>query len=136
MPEILQPSLSIAILRILMGLVFMAHAVARLVDYSLPGFGDFLDGKGFPGGFYLAWTITLFELVGGLLMVFRKFVKLFCIGEIIILATGIIIVHASSGWFVVGKTLGGMEYSVVLIVVLASIFIAERKEERNIRPVL
>jgi putative oxidoreductase len=119
-----------------MGVVFMAHAIARLVDYSIPGFGDSLSSKGFPAGFYMAWAVTIFELAGGLLMIFRMFVKLFCFCEIIILVTGIILVHASSGWFVVGKTLGGMEYSVVLIAVLVAIFLAERKEERNIRPVL
>lgn len=136
MSNLLQPSLPIALLRILMGLVFIAHAVARLVDYSLPGFGDFLNSKGLPAGFYLAWAVTIFELLGGVLMLFRQFVKIFCIGEIIILLTGIITVHSQSGWFVVGKTLGGMEYSVVLIVVLLAIFLAERKDERNIRPVL
>ena len=136
MNELLRPSLSIALLRIGMGLVFMSHAIIRLVDYSLPGFGEFLESKGFPAGFYLAWAVTLFELVGGLLMVLRKFVKIFCIGEMIILITGIVIVHSPNGWFVVGKTLGGPEYSVVLITVLIAVFLAEWKEERNIRPVL
>ena len=136
MSELLRPSLSIALLRIGMGLVFMSHAIIRLVDYSLPGFGEFLESKGFPAGFYLAWAVTLFELVGGLLMVLRKFVKIFCIGEMIILITGIVIVHSPNGWFVVGKTLGGPEYSVVLITVLIAVFLAEWKEERNIRPVL
>jgi putative oxidoreductase len=136
MSELLRPSLSIALLRIGMGLVFMSHAIIRLVDYSLPGFGDFLSSRGFPAGFYLAWAVTIFELVGGLLMVSRKFVKWFCIGETIILLTGIVIVHSPNGWFVVGKTLGGPEYSVVLITVLTAIFLAEWKEERNIRPVL
>lgn len=129
MKELLRPSLSIAILRILMGLVFMAHGAARLIDYSLPGFGEFLNSKGFPAGFYMAWAVTLFELGGGLLMVLRKFVRWFCIGEIIILLTGIIIVHSPNGWFVVGKTLGGMEYSVVLIVTLTAIFIAEGNKD-------
>ncbi len=136
MKDWLRPSLSIALLRILMGLVFMSHAVIRLVEYTLPGFGEFLGSKGFPAGFYLAWTVTLFELLGGLLMVMRRLVKFFCIGEIIILLTGIVIVHSPNGWFVVGKTLGGAEYSVVLIAVLASICLAEISEERNIRPVL
>lgn len=127
MQHLLQPSLSIAILRMAMGLVFIAHGVARLVDYSLPGFGAFLESKGLPLGFYLAWAITLFEIIGGLLMVFRKFVLVFCFVEIIILLTGIVLVHMQNGWFVVGKTLGGIEYSVVLIVVLVGIMISERQ---------
>lgn len=132
MYRLLQPSISIAILRMLMGGIFIAHGMVRLVDYSLPGFGAFLESKGFPLGFYLAWAITLFEVVGGLLMIGRQFVKVFCIGEIIILLTGIVIVHFQNGWFVVGKTLGGIEYSVVLIVVLVAIFLAEKNADRNL----
>lgn len=124
---LLQPSYSIALLRMAMGAVFMSHAIVRLWDYSLPGFGEFLSLKGFPAGFYLAWGITLFELIGGLLLVFRKYVRVICAGEIIILVTGIILVHAPNGWFVVGKTLGGMEYSVVLIIILLSLILAESK---------
>lgn len=129
--HIIRPNLPIALLRITVGLVFMAHAIARLENYSLPGFGEFLNGKGIPAGFYVAWAITIFELVGGVLMVLRRFVKLFCIGETIILIGGIIMVHVESGWFVVGRTLGGMEYSVVLIIILIAIFLAEMQQSKN-----
>lgn len=61
MKRFLQPSLPVAILRMLMGIIFMAHAIARLADYTIPGFGDFLNSKGFPFGFYLAWAVTLFD---------------------------------------------------------------------------
>lgn len=135
MKGLFEPYFPIALLRILMGLVFMTHGIARLADYSLPGFGDFLESKQFPAGFFLAWAITVFEIVGGLLMVFRKFVPLFCAIEILILITGIAIVHAKNGWFVVGKSLGGAEYSVVLIFVLSAIFISETKGI-SIKPVL
>jgi putative oxidoreductase len=59
------------------------------------------------------------------------FIRLFCIGEIIILFTGIILVHWQNGWFVVGKTLGGIEYSVVLIIVLAVIFLADSQKKNS-----
>ena len=132
----LKPTLSIAGLRMVMGIIFILHATARIYNNSLPGFGDFLSEKGFPMGFYLAWAVTLFELAGSILMFFRQFVKIFCIGEIIILIIGIITLHWQHGWFVVGMTLGGIEYSVVLITILLAIFFAERKAERNIAPLL
>jgi len=131
MKRFLQPLLPVAILRMLMGIIFMAHAIARLADYTIPGFGDFLNSKGFPFGFYLAWAVTLFELAGGFCMFLGYFTRLFCIGEIIILLTGIILVHWQNGWFVVGKTLGGIEYSVVLIIVLAVIFLAYSQKKNK-----
>ena len=131
-----KPSYSIAALRMMMGVIFILHAAVRVYNNTLPGFGEFLNGKGFPLGFYLAWAVTLFELVGGILMFLRYLVRVFCIGEIIILITGIVTVHSENGWFVVGRSLNGIEYSVVLITVLTAIFIAERKAARNISHLL
>ena len=134
--NLFKPSYSIAALRMMMGIIFILHAVVRVYNNTLPGFGDFLDGKGFPFGFYLAWAVTTFELIGGILVFFRYLVRVFCIGEIIILITGIVTVHGENGWFVVGRSLNGIEYSVVLITILTAIFIAERKAARNISPLL
>ena len=134
--NLLKPTHSIAALRMMIGIIVLLHAAVRILNNSLSIFGDFLATKGLPFGFYLAWVVTIFELVGSVLMFFRRFVKIFCIGEIIILFTGIVIVHWQNGWFVVGMTLGGIEYSVVLITVLLAIFFAERKAGRNITPLL
>ena len=134
--NLFKPNYSIAALRMMMGIVFLLHAGVRIYNNTLPGFGDFLYEKGFPLGFYLAWTVTLFELVGGILMFLRLFVMVFCIGEMIILITGIITVHGENGWFVVGRSLNGIEYSIVLITILTAIFIAERKAARNISHLL
>ena len=119
-----------------MGIIFILHACARLYDNSVPGFGEFLGKEGFPAGLFFAWAVTIFELVGGFSMFFRFAVKIFCVIEIIILLTGIFLVHSPNGWFTVGYTLNGIEYSVVLITVLAAIFIAERRNDLNIKPLL
>ena len=134
--NLFKPTYSIAALRMMMGIVFLLHAGVRIYNNTLPGFGDFLQGKGFPFGFYLAWAVTLFELAGGILMFFRFFVKIFCIGEMIILITGIVIVHSENGWSIIERSLNGIEYSLVLITILTAIFIAERKAARNISPLL
>ena len=134
--NLFRPTYSIAALRMMMGIVFILHGGVRVYNNTLPGFGDFLNDKGFPLGFYFAWAVTLFELVGGILMFLRFFVMIFCIGEMIILITGIITVHGENGWFVVGRSLNGIEYSIVLITILTAIFIAERKAARNISPLL
>jgi putative oxidoreductase len=133
---LLQPSTSIGILRILMGIIFILHACARLYEQSVPGFGEFPGGKGFPAGLYLAWAVTIFELLGGVSMFLRYAVKIFCVIEIVILTAGIFLVHWQNGWFTVGAQQGGVEFSVVLITVLAAIFIAERRNDLNIKPLL
>lgn len=129
--NLFKPSLPIAALRMMVGVIFFLHAGARIAENSFSEFGIFLENKDFHFGFYLAWAITLFELLGSIAMFFRYLVKLFCLGEIIILVTGIFLVHWQNGWFVVGMNLGGMEYSVVLITILIAIFIAESRASRQ-----
>jgi putative oxidoreductase len=133
---LLQPSTSIGLLRMLMGIIFILHGGARLYEHSVTGFGGFIGDHGIPGGLYLAWFITVFEIIGGTAMFLRYAVKVFCVIEILIQIGGILMVHSPNGWFTVGAQVGGMEYSVVLVGVLLAIFLAERKNDLNIKPLL
>ena len=105
---LLQPSVPIGILRMLMGIIFSLHAGARLYDASVDDFGSFIESKGYAGGLYLAWFVTIFELVGGIAVFLRYAVKVFCAIEILILLSGIFLVHWPNGWFTVGAQQGGM----------------------------
>jgi putative oxidoreductase len=133
--HLLKPTHSIAALRMMMGVIFILHSGVRIYNNSLPGFGGYLENKGLPFGFYLACTVTIFELAGGIFMFFRRFVKIFCIGEILILITGIFTLHWQGGWFADSMTLGGMESSIVLITILLAVFFAEKKAKGNIKSV-
>lgn len=104
------------IIRISLALTMLIHGVARIYAGGVSPFGDFLNSQNFPVGFYLAWTITIFEIIGGLILVIGYFVPILAILFAVELLAGIILVHASSGWFVVGLGRNGMEYSVLLII--------------------
>lgn len=93
----------------------MAHGAIRLNLGTVGGFGEFLDSKGFMIGTVLAWLITIVEIGGGLLLAVGFFVRWICLWFSLVLIMGIILVHAPNGWFVVGASSGGMEYSVLLI---------------------
>jgi len=41
----------------------MIHGITRITNSAVGGFGEFLSGNGFPLGFYVAWAITLFEIL-------------------------------------------------------------------------
>ena len=104
------------IFRTCVPLLLITHGVTRISNGTVGGFGEFLSGNGFPLGFFIAWGITVFEIFGGLSLILGYFVRWICAVFILELATGIILVHANNGWFVVGGGTGGMEYSVLLIV--------------------
>jgi putative oxidoreductase len=109
-------NLAFTILRIYLALTMIIHGVARTYAGGVAPFGEFLNLQGFPLGFYLAWAITIFEMVGGIALMVGYLVPIFAVIFAVQLLFGIILVHASSGWFVVGLGRNGMEYSVLLIV--------------------
>jgi len=120
---------SIALLRIGVALVFFLHAFVRLLNGSIPEFAGFLNERGFVYGTAIVWVLTAFEVAGSILLAINYRSKCICAGFIFILVAGIIIIHASLGWFVGEHGTGGVEYSFVLI--LALLVIAAGDTERT-----
>ena len=119
---------ALVLLRIGVSVLMMAHGFQRLYYNTVNDFGDFLNAKGFVIGYALAWTITLFELGGGLLLALGKFTRWICLGWMVVIAMGIILVHAQNGWFVVGPSTGGVEYSILLLLALITVAAQENKK--------
>lgn len=109
------------VLRITVALLILIHGAFRLVAGGVAPFGVWLESQGFPMGFGWALGVTLFELVGPVLMLARRWTSFVALGHAAILTLGMIMVHLPFGWFVVGAGRNGMEYSVILIVSLLAI---------------
>ena len=110
------------IIRIAVALILSVHAIHGLLfPAKLSGFGQYLGSVGFPFGVALAWTIMFVQLGSSIALVVNRFVVPACIAHIIVLLTGIILIHAEDGWFVVGPGQDGMEYSVTLIACLSAV---------------
>ncbi len=120
------------IFRVVVSLFLVAHGCIRIYAGTVGGFGEFLGSKGFPAGVVLAWGITVFEITGGLTLAAGYFVRWICAVFIVELLFGIWLVHAPNGWFVVGYTSGGMEYSVLLILSFLVVASTEKPEQDNI----
>jgi len=108
----------LTVLRIAVGLMMAAHGGIRTYAGTVGGFGGFLESKGFPAGEAIAWAITVFEIAGGIALALGFYVRILAAIFILELIMGIILVHAAIGWFVVGYTSGGAEYSTLLILCL------------------
>ena len=111
----IQPKQSIILLRIAVSVFLMAHGLIRIYLGTVGGFGEFLNSKGFFIGVPLAWAITAFEIAGGAMMALGLYVNWIAGLFMIELTIGIFLVHLPNGWFVVGATQGGMEYSAVIV---------------------
>lgn len=104
--------------RVATAVFFMAHAVGRIVLGTIPQFAQFMEALGFPGGLVLVWLITVVELVAGLALIFRRWVRWAAGFLFLIVLGGIVLIHARLGWFVGEHGTGGSEYSVALVVLL------------------
>lgn len=115
------------LLRIVMGLIFVTHGAARLYYNSVSDFGAFLNSNGFIIGVFLAWVVTIGELIAGTLLAIGYRVKYCVIFHAIVVLMGILLVHFPNGWFVVGHGSGGVEYSVLILAVLLYLYSSNTK---------
>ena len=98
-------------LRIIVSVLIFIHGIARIYLGIVDDFGEFLSLNNFPLGFYLAWAITIYEIVGSILLAIGYFITPIAIIFSIQLLFGIFLVHLRDGWFVVGAGRNGIEYS-------------------------
>ena len=119
---------ALVFIRIVLAAVMFIHGASRISFGTVGGFGEFLGAQGIPLGFYLAWGITLFELVGSVLLAAGFYAWIIALLFALELAAGIAMVHYKEGWFVVGHGRNGMEFSAVLIASLLAIAYANYKK--------
>jgi putative oxidoreductase len=103
----------IALLRISLGVMFIAHSVVlKYFTFTLPGTAGYFESIGLPG--FLAYVVFGMEAVGGMLLVLGVRTREVAAALIPILV-GALWVHAGNGW-VFSSAGGGWEYPLYLIV--------------------
>ncbi|HSR52468.1 MAG TPA: DoxX family protein [Acidobacteriota bacterium] len=112
-------------LRMVVAALLLIHGVARMALGLVDDFGVFLAAVGFPLAYALAWAVTVIEIVGSLVLGLGWHVRILGLYFAAQLLAGIVLVHASEGWFVVGAGRNGVEYSVLLIAVLLAVVYAD-----------
>jgi putative oxidoreductase len=111
------------LLRLTVAIILFMHSVPGMFNNGVNDFGTlYLDQIGFaPFGIFLAWAIKLSHLVAALSLLFEKYVKLTSFITILVLITGIILIHFKEGWYVVGGGRNGVEFNFLLIFALLTI---------------
>ncbi|MEZ5895752.1 MAG: DoxX family protein [Parvularculaceae bacterium] len=107
---------AMVVLRVTLCALVFIHGVWRATQGGVEPFGVWLNSKGFMIGPVIAWSITVFELIGAPALAFGFQRKILATIFAAIYATGLVLVHMPAGWFVVGAGRNGMEYSVLLII--------------------
>jgi putative oxidoreductase len=100
------------LLRVALGLMFLAHAYLKLAVFTVPGFAGFLGQVGLPEIF--AWPIILAELAGGVALIAGYHARIVAILLLPVLL-GALVIHAPNGWLFTA-TNGGWEYPAFLAI--------------------
>jgi putative oxidoreductase len=100
------------LLRIALGAMFMAHALLKLLVFTLPGTVAFFQSVGLPG--FLAYVTTFAEIAGGAALLLGFQVRWIALALIPVLL-GATWVHSGNGWLFT-STNGGWEYPAFLSV--------------------
>jgi putative oxidoreductase len=104
----------IALLRIALGVMFLAHSVVlKLLTYGLDGTAQFFVGVGLPA--WLAYATFFGEAAGGLLLVLGLLTRSVALVLTLPLVGAIVWVHGANGWVFTAPN-GGWEYPAYLIV--------------------
>lgn len=104
----------LAILRIVTGFIFLTHGIPKLFG-GISGTAGFLGDLGLPVPGLAAWTLSVLEVGGGLLLIAGVLVTPVAALFVVEMMLGIVLVHAANGWFVVGAGQGGAEFNALLI---------------------
>lgn len=112
--------IGIALLRVSLGVMFVAHSlILKYFVFSLPGTAGFFESIGLPG--FLAYVVFWMELVGGLLLILGIASRWVALALLPILA-GALWAHAGYGW-VFSNQNGGWEYPLYLSVLAVAQFL-------------
>ncbi len=103
--------LGIAVLRVSLGVMWVAHALLKLLVFTLPGTAQYFASVGFPA--FLAYPFFAVEVLGGMALILGLYARQVALALVPLMA-GAAWVHLPNGWVHTSPG-GGWEYPVFLI---------------------
>ncbi|EHS49478.1 MULTISPECIES: DoxX family protein [unclassified Rhizobium] len=100
-------------LRVVLGLLFLAHAGLKIFVFTPAGTAGFFESLGLPG--WLAYVTILWELAGAIALILGIWPRLAAIAMIPVLLGSIFTVHGAAGFFFNNPN-GGWEFPAFWII--------------------
>ena len=101
----------LALLRVSLGTMWIAHALLKLFVFTLPGTAEFFQSIGYPG--VLAYPVFAVELLGGIALVLGVYARQVALALVPVMAVAAS-THFANGWVHTSPG-GGWEYPVFLV---------------------
>jgi len=112
-------ALGIFVLRTALGVMWIAHALLKLLVFTLPGTVAFFESVGLPGP--LAYPVFAAELLGGIALVSGVYARQVAL-LLVPVMLGAASVHIGNGWVFSGPG-GGWEYPIFLVVASVALYL-------------
>lgn len=112
MTQAQQADYAALLLRLALGVMFLAHGLLKILVFTPAGTVGFFASLGLPG--WLAYATIVAEVVGGLLLIAGLQTRIVAVALLPILL-GSLWVHSGNGWLFTNAN-GGWEYSLFLSV--------------------
>lgn len=107
-----QSQYGVALLRVSLGVLFLAHGLLKLLVFTPAGTVGFFESLGLPGVF--AYLVMAGEIGGGLLLIAGAYTRVIALA-LVPIALGATFVHLGNGW-VFSAEGGGWEFPLFLAV--------------------
>lgn len=104
-------ALGVAVLRISLGVMWLSHALLKLLVFTLPGTAQYFASIGFAG--WLAYPVFAVELLGGVALLLGLYARQVALALVPVMAVAAW-VHVPNGWVHTSPG-GGWEYPAFLI---------------------
>ena len=115
-----QAQVALGIIRIVAGVIFVAHGYQKFFMMGLPGVTGFFTQVGAPLPGITAIVVATLELAGGFALLIGFFARFIAIPLALDIAGAIVLVHIKNGFFVPG----GVEFVMLLMASAIAIAIA------------
>ena len=109
----------VTLLRVALGLMWIAHALLKLLVFTLPGTAQFFASVGFPA--WLAYPVFAAELAGGVALLLGIYPRQAALLLVPVMAAAAW-VHVPNGWVHTSPG-GGWEYPVFLVVASVALWL-------------
>jgi len=108
------------VLRLVLGIVFLAHGYAKLFQMGIPAVGGFFGQIGIPLAMVAATIVTLLEFFGGIALILGLFVRWAALLLAVQMFVALVWVHAKNGFFLTPEKMG-FEFALTLIAGLVAL---------------
>ena len=103
-------------LRLSLGILFLAHVALKIFVFTIPGFVGYFGSLGLPP--ILAYGVIALELLGGIALILGIYASWIAVPLALEMLGSIFLVHGANGWLFTNKG-GGWEYPAFWAVSLA-----------------